>query len=400
MSKQLTQSSQTLGSNQVGLREYNERVLLQALRLHGSLPKADLARLSRLSGQTVSVIIDRLLDEGLVERQAAQRGRIGQPSRPIALRADAAFSVGVRLGRRSLDLLVLDFCGQARWRAGSAYPSPQVDEVFAEIGVQLRRIDDFLGEGAARLAGIGLAAPLAFGGWQDLLGMAPEDARAWSGVDMCARLQALTPLPVEFAKDTAAACVAELVAGRGRGVENFLYVYVDVLAGGGLVLDSRPHGGRHGNAGAIGSMPLGLAGAGTPPQLLEQASLAGLERAFAQAGLAPLAFDDGRMLDAPWAGVTRAWIARAADAVALAACNATCVLDLDGVIVDGAVGRALLHALIFEVEAALGRYDWQGAARPALLAGDLGPDAKVCGAAWLPLHSGFAPGHDLFLKGA
>ncbi|WP_296942290.1 ROK family transcriptional regulator [uncultured Massilia sp.] len=388
------------GANQVGMREYNERLLLQAIRLHGSLPKAELARLTKLSGQTVSVIVERLLDEGLVERQAAQRGRVGQPSRPIALRPDAAFAVGVRLGRRSLDVLLLDFAGQPRWRSATPYPAPRVDEVFAAIGAELARIHDVLGEGAGRIAGIGLAAPLAFGGWHDLLGMEAREAAAWAGLDLRARLQAATPLPVEFAKDTAAACVAELVAGRGRGLENYLYVFVDVLAGGGLVIDGQPHGGRHGNAGAIGSMPLGLAGAGRAGQVLDEASLVGLERMFGAAGLEPLAFTDARVLAAPWEPVTRAWIARAADAIAFAICGAACVLDLDGAIVDGAVDRALLAALLTAVEAALGRYDWQGAARPPVLAGAVGADAKAYGAACLPLHSGFAPAHDLFLKDA
>lgn len=384
------------------MREYNERVLLQAIRLHGSLPKADLARLTKLSTQTVSVIVDRLIDEGMVERLASQRGRVGQPSRPIALRADAAYAIGVRLGRRSLDVLLLDFAGQARWRSSTAYPTPRVDDVFAQIGVQLERIADFLGaQDAQRLAGIGLAAPLAFGGWQELLGMSARDANAWTRTDMRERLQAMTPLPVEFAKDTAAACVAELVAGRGRSLENYLYVFVDVLAGGGLVIDSQPHGGRYGNAGAVGSMPLGVsAGGAKPRQLVEEASLVTLERMAQEAGLAPVPLDDERALQEPWAGVVRAWLARAADAIAFAACGAACVLDLDGVIVDGAIGRPLLDALLRDVDAALARYDWEGTMRPRVLAGEVGADAKACGAAWLPLHSGFAPAHDLFLKAA
>lgn len=392
----------TLGSNQVGVREYNERVLLQALRLHGSQPKADLARLTNLSTQTASVIVDRLLKEGLIERLEARRGRIGQPSRPVALRADAAFSIGIKIDRRSLDVLLLDFTGQVRWQASTAYAAPEVEQVFAAIGAHLQRIDDFLGDRAERLVGIGLAAPLMFGGWHALLGIERDVAEAWRGVDMRARLQAMTPLPVDFAKDTRAACVAELVAGRGRGLENYLYVYVDVLLGGGLVIDSQPHGGRHGNAGAIGSMPVALAdaGAGRPPQLLDEASLVTLEHMLAAAGLAPIAFTDARVLEAPWAPVTRDWIARAADAIAFAAGGAACLLDLDGVVVDGAVSRALLDALLRAVDVAMDAYDWQGALRPQVLAGETGPDAKVRGAAWLPLHREFAPAHDLLLKAA
>ena len=44
------------GSSQGGLRQYNERVVLQAIRLHGALPGAEIARLTGLTAQTVSMI--------------------------------------------------------------------------------------------------------------------------------------------------------------------------------------------------------------------------------------------------------------------------------------------------------------------------------------------------------
>ena len=43
------------GSNQVGMRQFNERVVLHSLRLHGALPKADLARLTGLTAQTIGL---------------------------------------------------------------------------------------------------------------------------------------------------------------------------------------------------------------------------------------------------------------------------------------------------------------------------------------------------------
>src|SRR5512142_1528880 len=112
----------TLGSNQVGMRQFNERVVLQAIRLNGALPKADVARLTRLSTQAASVIINGLLKNGLVVKQARVRGRIGQPSIPIALNPDGAFTVGVKVGRRSLDVLAMDFAGHVRCREALAYP--------------------------------------------------------------------------------------------------------------------------------------------------------------------------------------------------------------------------------------------------------------------------------------
>ena len=48
------------GSNQSGLRAHNERLVLSLVRRHGALAKADIARRTGLSAQTVSVIMRQL----------------------------------------------------------------------------------------------------------------------------------------------------------------------------------------------------------------------------------------------------------------------------------------------------------------------------------------------------
>jgi len=390
------------GSNQVGMSQFNERVVLQAIRFHGSMPKADVARLTNLSTQTVSLIINRLLEEGLVIKLAPVRGKVGQPSVPIALNPDGAFSIGIKIGRRSLDVLLVDFVGRARERSSLSYAFPDPDTLFDEIALQLKNMRALLGpKRAQRLSGIGIAAPLALGGWQKLLGLAPEQADKWNRIDIRARVQDMTELPVQFVKDTAAACVAELVAGRGRSIKSFLYVFVDTFIGGGLVIDSHLRGGIHGNAGALASIPLGLAKNGSetaPEQLLSDASLFKLEQLFGAAGLDEAASFDERVLQEPWLTHTRAWLDDAARAIALAINSATCLLDLDQVIIDGSCDRTLLEALLAEVETALGYYNWEGVTRPAILAGTIGSDARAIGGALLPLYANFAPDHDLFLK--
>jgi predicted NBD/HSP70 family sugar kinase len=253
----------------------------------------------------------------------------------------------------------------------------------------------------ARLSGIGITAPLALGGWQALLGIAPQQAGKWEQIDVRERVQAMTGLPVVFAKDTATACVAELVAGRGRSIQSFLYVFVGTFIGGGLVINSHLHGGLHGNAGALGSIPLSLAGsraAAAPEQLLSTASLFSLEQLFAASGLDESAAYDARALQAPWLTHTCAWLVDAASAIALSIVSATCLLDLEGVIIDGSFTRALLEKLLLEVDSALDGYSWEGISRPLVLAGTIGSDARVIGAALLPLYANFGPDRDLFLK--
>jgi predicted NBD/HSP70 family sugar kinase len=392
------------GSSQGGLRQYNERVVLQAVRLHGALPAADIARATQLTAQTVSQITKRLLDDGLLLKGEPQRGKVGQPSVPLRLNPDGAFAIGIKVGRRSLDVLLVDFTGAVRQRGGVIYKYADPDVLLTAIATQLKDMQRSLGVSQrAALQGVGVAAPLSMGGWQALLGLPERVARKWAHNNLTDEISALTRLPVTAIKDTAAACVAELVAGRGRSLPSFLYVFVDTFIGGGLVLDSQLRGGLTGNAGAVGSLPLWTAQprASQPPaQLLSVASLLTLENAFDAAGLDRRAAADGRALQAPWLPHTKQWLANAGAAIAQAVQNAACLLDLNGVIVDGSVSRELLAALLVAIEQALRRYDWEGVVQPSLLAGTIGSDARAMGGALLPLYANFAPDRELFLKAA
>ena len=62
------------GANQVRVRAYNERLVMSLVRRHGSLSKAEIARRSGLSAQTVTVIMRALEAEGLLMRGTPMRG--------------------------------------------------------------------------------------------------------------------------------------------------------------------------------------------------------------------------------------------------------------------------------------------------------------------------------------
>jgi predicted NBD/HSP70 family sugar kinase len=390
------------GSNQGGMRQYNERVVLQAIRLHGSCAKAELARLTQLSTQTVSLIIDRLLADGLVIKQDAVRGKVGQPSVPITLNPDGAFSIGIKVGRRSADVLLLDFAGQVRQRASLAYDFPDPPQLLAYLKQQVEAVTAQLGSQASkRIAGIGVAAPLSLGGWQALLGVSERRAAAWGAFDFEAELVKLISIPVRFIKDTAAACVAELVAGRGRNIKSFVYVFIDTFVGGGLVLDNQWRGGLSGNAGAIGSMACGLAQAhqsSPPAQALSMASLYQLEALFNSAGLDGQACYSDQALQDSYLPLTEHWLAQAVPALGMIIHQSSCLLDMDAVIVDGNIGRGMLYLLQAKLREHLSLYNWEGVNMPALLPGTIGADARALGGGLLPLYSSYAPDPEVFLK--
>ena len=55
-----------LGSNQIGLGQYNERLILSLVRREPGIAKAELARITKLTPQTISVIVNRFIEDGFI----------------------------------------------------------------------------------------------------------------------------------------------------------------------------------------------------------------------------------------------------------------------------------------------------------------------------------------------
>jgi predicted NBD/HSP70 family sugar kinase len=387
------------GSNHNGMRQFNERIVLRAIRHAGAIPKADLARLTQLSTQTVSIIVNRLLDDGLLLKQDRIRGRIGQPSVPLSLNPDGAYSIGLQGGRRTLEVVVTDFVGHIRHTWQHHYPFPSPTEVIPKMAEGLAHMQQRMGADWSRVVGIGLSAPLSLHAWGDLMGAQASLAMAdWEQIDLLQTLQQMTPLPVEFAKDTTAACVAELVQGRGRELPHFLYVFIGTFIGGGLVLDGHIVNGPRGNAGAIGSFPLASAEHASTTQLLARASGWQLEQDLISAQLDPLLVASDDIMGEAYQAMRQAWLNTAAEALALCVTSASALLDLDAVVIDGSVSPALLATLIEHTQVQMDRIRFDGIHRPTLVAGLVGASARALGGSLLPLHAQFFPDKDIFLK--
>ena len=101
----------------------------------------------------------------------------------------------------------------------------------------------------------------------------------------------------------------------------------------------------------------------------------------------PARWPTTRALQPPWREATAAWLQRGRAGDRAGGHSAACLLDLEGVIVDGSFGRALLTELLQALDVALDRYSWEGVTRPAVLAGTIGSDARAIGGALLPLYA-------------
>lgn len=382
------------------LRAYNERMIVQAIRSFGPLSKAEIARATGLSAQAAAVIVNALLEEGLLIKEPKVRGRIGQPQTPLALNPQGVYSLGVKIGRRSVEALVIDFLGApvSRWEREHDAPLPEI--VMDAAGDGVRAVLDGAPEGARdRLAGLGVAMPGHFDMWWEELGLPPSSLAAWSQLDPAAALAGETGLESVFCNDATAACAAELALGGAISAANTLYIYIATFVGGGVVIDGQLQHGPTGNAGAIGSLPVaGRDVDGRPRQLIHDASLITLERAMLRAGLDSRAHIHGTVRSDAGDAMFATWMETAAAALARACAAACSVMEFEMAVIDGVLNPVWRDRLVTATREAMAGVNLAGLSPLRFAAGETGPGARVLGAAFLPLHGRFSAQAAIFVR--
>ncbi|NGO64722.1 ROK family transcriptional regulator [Rhizobium daejeonense] len=373
------------GANQVRVRAYNERLVLSIVRRHRGLSKADIARRTGLSAQTVSVIMRALEKDGLLMRGEPVRGKVGQPSIPMYLNPEAVFSFGVKIGRRSADLVLMDFVGKIRTQLHRTYRYPNPEEILFFISDGIAEVEAAI-PAAQRdsVAGVGIAAPFELWNWAEEVG-APEGAMdAWRGFDLQAEVSARISYPVYLQNDATSACGAELVFGAGPLYPDFIYFYVGSFIGGGIVLNSSVFVGRTGTAGAIAPLPVRNK-RGETAQLLEIASIFVLENLLRERGLdpQPLWYAAEEWID--FGEPLEIWIQDSAEALAQAIVAAVSIIDFSAAIIDGGFPDWVRARLVKATVAAVNRLDLQGIVTPDIIEGIVGPQARAIGGASLPI---------------
>lgn len=373
------------GTNQSGMREQNERLVLSLVRQHGALAKTDIARITGLSAQTVSVIMRALESDGLLQRGEPVRGRIGQPSVPMMLNADGAFFFGLKIGRRSADLTLIDFQGNVRATQRQIYRYPTPSAVIDFVTKAVPVISAVLPPTQrSRISGMGVAMPFQLWNWVKTIGAPQAEMDAWRTRDIQSELATLTGMPVYVQNDATAACGAELVFGKGDRPKDFLYFYFGYFIGGGLVLNGQLFTGRTGNAAGVGPMPV-PGRDGQMRRLLDVASVSALAAAMEKAGEPSASLwenPDEWQVSPP---ILAAWIASAAEGLASAILSASALMELETVMIDGWMPTAVRAEITRCTDEAFHRLDQAGIDPPQIREGTVGAQARSLGAAAIPL---------------
>jgi predicted NBD/HSP70 family sugar kinase len=239
-----------------GVRRTNLAEVLRLVHHGGPRSRAVITAETGLNRSTVSDLVSRLADAGLVrEHDPDPTRRVGRPS-PIVAASPDVLAIGVNPEIDAVEIGAVSLGGTVRLRARIPTSDPDVAEV---VGIVTRTVQEWrAGELAGcRIVGIGVAVPGLVRAVDGLVRLAPH--LHWNDVDIAGPLSAALETPVVVGNDASLGVRAERLFGAAREHTDVVYLNGGASGiGGGLVLHGQLIGGEGGYAGEWGQTAASL----------------------------------------------------------------------------------------------------------------------------------------------
>ena len=246
------------------LRELNRLKVLEVVREHEMVSRAQIASMTGLARSTVSTLVGELQRAGLVvEREDVQAESASSGGRPpllLSLDPGAGAVIGIQFGHEFVRVAIADLSLTILAEGMVASDVDHDAQSGLESAAEL--VSDLIGEaGVARErligAGVALSGPVDRTTGRVL---SSTILPAWVGIDIARWLSERLSVSVEVDNDANLGALAESVLGAGRGVSEMAYVMLSSGIGGGLILEGRLYRGALGMAGEIGHVSVDDAG--------------------------------------------------------------------------------------------------------------------------------------------
>lgn len=231
------------------LRLNNQKRVMTQLRKLRITSRQDLAQTLSLSKNTVSLIIDDLLEQELIEELGpVSVAAAGRPKIEITLRPEKLKSAGVMVERNVIHWRVCDYFSQVLAEQTLRTDTENPTRLLAELAMLCRE----LAERYPDLLGIGLGFPGIVDprrGWMHL-----SSHLDWQDVDLLTVLRKHVRLPIRIMNNVKAAALLA-VQQRGLSVDSgHFYLRISEGIGGALVQHGEVFTGHSWTAGEAGHL--------------------------------------------------------------------------------------------------------------------------------------------------
>jgi predicted NBD/HSP70 family sugar kinase len=240
-------------------REINRQIALNLVREKQPISRADLARLMGVRPGAVSLLVNELLDSGLVFEGAKGDSQGGRRPTHLYIETRKRCAVAVDISASHTLILVTDLLGHPLMEVEEfptrRRPQALVKELAARIKSLLKEQPGF-----GECIGIGVVVS----GMVDLAGnrLMFSPTLGWRDVNLVGPLRAATRLPVVVENSVKACILAQVWAVTGDAPVDGPVAFVNVSdgVGVGIAVDGKLVRGAHNIAGEFGHVALSMYG--------------------------------------------------------------------------------------------------------------------------------------------
>ncbi|SDI98513.1 ROK family transcriptional regulator [Nonomuraea jiangxiensis] len=221
-------------------------LIVDLIRSSGPISRVELVEATGLTQPTISNIVRRLLDDGVVRETGDTVATGGKPRTMLVINSRSAYGIGIRVGADTLTCVVTDTRGGTIGRELVAV-SP-TEDVVTQLSDLYLHVTGGLGLAPQSVAGLAVVAQgpvdVARGRFLALPGFGHLDLRR--------ALSARLGVPVLVDGDASAAAVGEFWGRQVSRDRTFGCLYMNSGISSGVVLDGALQRGASSNAGEIG----------------------------------------------------------------------------------------------------------------------------------------------------
>ncbi|MHB1023306.1 MAG: ROK family transcriptional regulator [Acidobacteriaceae bacterium] len=245
------------------IRHVNRSILLNLIRLHQPISRAELSRITGMHRSNISVIVEELISEGLLQEERAEPVGRGRVPFYVTFSEDSVYVLGVNLRVSESTIALGQLSGKIE--TTKSFDTPQDPELFVQVlDREIRRllmtIRPSLRKSIRNLI-VSIPGHIQSKTQGDIWMPALPD---YSGFPLRAAIEAKTGIPTEVMNNASLGALAEMWMEEMRHVQlkNFVFLLIgDVGTGSGLVFHHQLYLGHDLTfAGEFGHMTIDPAG--------------------------------------------------------------------------------------------------------------------------------------------
>lgn len=219
-------------TNLIDMRVSNVLLILSIIRKE-PCSRARIAKMTGLSRSAVSIIIDDLLQRGVVKETGNSKNGTGRKALDLIICSDAAYVVGVHLRSQLYSIGLFDFDGKLLCSESKDY------DVNFESATQLIKVGNDIvslvereGISGDKVLGVGICVS----GPVDVeAGKVIRQSSVWHEIEIVKILESILPWKCFIENRSNARAVYEKLYGKCKEFNSFIFFKVDESVGGAIV---------------------------------------------------------------------------------------------------------------------------------------------------------------------